>query len=87
MRSQPLGLTLLLTSIHRLEEFDEHRNAVAERQAAYEKQVQAKTKAIRDTEAANMKQGRKKNRGACAAAGLDSPPQSEAQTFRTFDAL
>lgn len=38
-----------------LDEFDGHRAAVAERQAAYEQATLAKTKAIRETEARNVK--------------------------------
>lgn len=38
-----------------MDEFDGHRRAVAERQAAYEQSTMAKTKLIRETEARNMK--------------------------------
>lgn len=38
-----------------LDEFDGHRATVAERQAAYEQATLAKTKAIRETEARNVK--------------------------------
>lgn len=46
-----------------MDEFDAHRTRVADRQAAYEKTTQEKAILIRDTEAKNIKAGKKKQRG------------------------
>lgn len=46
-----------------MDEFDAHRTRVADRQAAYEKTTQEKAVLIRDTEAKNIKAGKKKQRG------------------------
>lgn len=46
-----------------MDEFDAHRTRVTDRQAAYEKTTQEKAILIRDTEAKNIKAGKKKQRG------------------------
>ena len=46
-----------------LEKFDEYKGEVQERSALYEKETEDRSKKIRDTEAENMRIGRKKQRG------------------------
>lgn len=46
-----------------LEKFDSYKQEVQDRQLTYEKETGAKSKMIRDTEAENMRAGRKKQRG------------------------
>ena len=45
-----------------MDEFDAHKNRIADRQASYEKATQEKAILIRDTETRNIKLGRKKQR-------------------------
>ena len=50
-----------------LEKFDDYKNEVQERSIMYEKETENKSKKIRDTEAENMRIGRKKQRGTSEA--------------------
>ena len=47
-----------------LEKFDNYKQEVQDRQITYEKDTGEKSKKIRETEAENMRMGRKKQRGA-----------------------
>lgn len=47
-----------------LEKFDSYKHEVQDRQVTYEKETEGKSKMIRETEAENMRMGRKKQRGA-----------------------
>lgn len=46
-----------------LENFDNYKSEVQDRSLMYEKETEEKSKKIRDTEAENMRHGRKKQRG------------------------